>query len=547
MRRVADRRGEVALPSSEVAGSASETIRATLGLALLFLLLLSGCGKPSEAASGNILRVSQRNEPADLDPATASLPDEFFIIRAVGEGLLVPDPKGGKPIPAAAERYELSPDGLTYTFYLRREARWSNGEAVTAADFVASYERLLAPSTASPKAHLFDAVRQAREYNLGQVPFAAVGIRALDAHTLVITLARPTPRFSHYVASGPWIPVNPRVVARYGRTWTQPEHHVGNGPFTLAEWRPQQRIVVTKNPRYVDAAGVALAGIHFIRLDGKDNEERAYRAGQVDVTMAVPESKLDLYAREHPGELRQQPLAETRFLTFNPARRPLDDARVRRALSLAIDRQRIVDLVLRGGQVPAHRFVSPALHGGTDAPARHDHDPAAARALMAEAGYPDGRGFPQLELAGWASNPALETIQQMWRHELGIEIALVTQEAKVHLDALVTGRYDIGFATNLLDVADSVAALADFASDAPNNFPHWRSPEYDRLLDAAAHDRDPLAAERAWLEAERLLLDAAVVAPLYFNTQNWLMSPRVQGWQQDALWNRRYNEVRLRP
>ncbi len=510
---------------------------------------LTGCAKRPDAAN-QVLRISQRNEPTDLDPATASLPDEFFVIRALGEGLLVPNPAGGAPLPAAAERYDVSPDGLTYTFRLREAAQWSNGEPVTAQDFVASFQRVLTPATAAPKAHLFYAVKNAREFATGTLTdFSRVGIRAADSRTVVVTLAEPSPNFPLYVASGPWIPVNPRAVARHGRSWTSPENHVGNGPFTLVEWRAQQRIVARRNPRYRDAASVRLGGIEFIRLDNQEAEERAYRAGQIDVTMAVPQPKLDTYAHERTAELHRAPLAETRFLSFNTTKPPLTDPRVRRALALSIDRQKIVAYVLRGGQSPAQRYLSPALLGHETPrgqPAAQPFDPVEARRLLAEAGYPEGRGFPVLELAGWVQNPVLEAIQEMWRQALGIEVRIRIQEAKVHLAAVSAGAYDIAFVTNLLDVRDPAAALEDFTTGAPNNFPHWKSPRFDEAVRTAGSHRDPRAATDALTSAEALLLDSAAIAPVYFNAQNWLMSPRVHSWQQDAFWTRQYTEVWLR-
>jgi oligopeptide transport system substrate-binding protein len=509
-------------------------------------MVFAGCAKhDTPAQPKGVLRISQRNEPVDLDPATASLPDEFFVIRALGEGLLVPNPAGGAPLPAAARHFEVSSDGLRYTFQLREDGRWSNGEPVTADDFVASFRRALAPSTAAPKAHLFYAVKNARAYASGAISdFSVVGIRATGPRTLTITLDHRTPRFPLYVASGPWIPVNPRVVERFGRTWTEPAHHVGNGPFVLAEWRPQQRITVHKNPAYRDASHVWLEEIQFIRFDNQDTEERAFRAGQVDVTMAVPQTKLETYAHEHPDELHRAPLAETRFISFNTRRAPLNDLRVRQALALAIDRQRLVAQVLRGGQQPAHRFLSPALRKAGPEPANErSFNPEAARRLLAEAGYPNGNGFPRLEFAGWDRNPALEAIQEMWRRELGVEVRLVVQEAKVHLAALTAGNYDIAFVTNLLDVADPVAALQDFTGGAPNNFPHWHSEPFDARVASAAHNPDPRAETSDLTTAEALLLESAAVAPVYFNVQNWLMSDRVHGWAQDPLWDRRYNDV----
>jgi oligopeptide transport system substrate-binding protein len=543
------------MPPSRPPASASPRLRLSGPFALLSALLcvffLSACARknpaPSAESAPQVLRLSQRNEPADLDPATATLPDEFFVIRALAEGLVTAGPDGQTPQPAAAARWEISPDALTYTFHLRPEARWSNGDPVTSGDFIASYRRLLSPATAAPKAPLFFPVKNARAFTTGTVTdFSAVGFTAPDPQKLVVTLEHPTPAFLLYVASGPWLPVHPATVVKHGRTWTQPAHHIGNGPFMLAEWRQQQRIVVKKNPAYRAAATVRLDEIQFLRFDSGDTEERAYRAGQIDVTMSVPVSKIETYARERRAEIFQTPLAETRYLTFNTRRPPLDDPRVRRALSLAIDRDKITTLVLRGGQLPATTFlpqsvrVEPDLRAGS--PNSNSVSVETAAALLAAAGFPAGKNFPRLELTGWSQTPVLEAIQAMWKSTLGIDVAIALRDAKVHLSALGTGDYDIGFITEIPDLADPAPSLENFTTGAPGNYPGWSDPRYDALF-APRPPASPPKLEA--VAAEALLIEAAPIAPLYFNTKNWLKSPRVQGWQEDPFWSRDYVGVFL--
>ncbi len=509
-------------------------------------LLLAGCAPRPPANEDAALRIAQRNEPADLDPARATLPDEFFVIRALGEGLVTPNPAGGEPLPAAAERWAVSADGLTWTFHLRAGATWSNGDPVTARDFVASYRRLLSPATAAPKAALFFAVHGAEDFYHGRTAdFAEVGFRAADDRTLVVTLARPAPHFLALAASGPWIPVHPATAEHHGRRWTQPGNYVGNGPFTLTEWRPSQRIVVTRRADYWDAGAVKVHAIHFIAFDHGDAEERAFRAGQLDVTMAVPQSKLAAYAAERPTRLRQVPLHETRYLAFNTQRGPLADARVRRALSLAVDRRALVTQVLQGSQTAAARHVPPGLGGYPDLATPNAFDAAAARALLAAAGYPGGSGFPVLELGGWTQTPVLEAIQAMWKTHLGIDTRIQLREAKVHQTALKTGDFDIGFMTAIPDVADAADLLKDFRTGAPANYPQWSDAAFDALLDAADRAADAGARTRALVAAEARLLDEAPVAPLYYNRQTFLVAPRVRGWQADALWTRFYKNVSL--
>lgn len=518
-------------------------------------LLISGCAKQTPPADAQILRISQRNEPSDLDPATATLPDEFFIIRALSEGLVRPAPITSNEIsspavlPGIAESWEVSDTGLTYTFHLRADAVWSNGDRITAADFVESYQRLLTPSTAAPKAALFFMVKNARAFVTGQLSdFSDVGFRIQDPHTLVVTLEHPSPTFLLYVASGPWIPVNPHAVETHGKAWTSPGNFLSNGPYFLTEWRPNQRIVVQRNPRYHNAAAAKLAEIHFIACDNGDTEDRAYRADQLDITMSVPYAKLESYQRERPKELFRAPLAETRYLSFNTQRTPLKDPRVRRALSLAIDRSQLTDRILRGGHQPADRFLPPGLRGETTTGDSLTRDVAQAQALLAEAGFPQGRGFPSLELTTWVANsPVIEAIQQMWKKELGIEVALSLREARVHIAALQSGDYDIGFITAIPDVPDAANMLEDFVSTAPGNYPHWSDDTFDRLIEQANTTSHSDRREQLLSSAENRLLQESPVTPLYFNARNWLMSPRVQGWQSDALWTRFYLNVELAP
>ncbi|MBI2814914.1 MAG: peptide ABC transporter substrate-binding protein [Opitutae bacterium] len=471
---------------------------------------VSGCSKretsapATPAAPEKILRVSQRNEPATLDPQLATLPDEFFIIRALGEGLLTPNPVGGAPLAGVAEKWEVSPDGLTYAFHLRADAKWSNGDPVTADSFAAMIRRATAPGSIAPKAHLFAAVRE---------------MKAPDPRTLVISLKQRTADFPAIVASGPWIPAHEKP-------------GIGNGPFVLSEWKPSQHIAVRKNSLYWDAARVKLDGIRFVAMDNGDSEERAFRAGQLDVTMAVPVTKIPGYRAAQPSVLRSVPLAETRYLALNTQRPPLNDPRVRQALALALDRTSLVEKVLQGGQQPAFHFVPAGL--GDYAPGlRLTENAAQARELLAAAGFPGGKGFPRLELTAWpVSGGQLEAIQQMWRRELGIEVALAQREARTHLASLAAGDYAVAFMTAIPDCDGASDLFTQLTTGHAANYPHWSNPEYDRLAAAAQ-----------WAPAEKILLGDMPLIPLYFNSQNFLVAPRVKNWRADRLWTRFYRDV----
>ena len=509
----------------------------------LFAAINSGCTKHDPAPAGRILRISQRNEPATLDPQLATLPDEFFIIRALGEGLLTPSPDGGAPLPGAAEKWTLSPDGLTYTFHLRADTKWSNGDPVTAGDFVYSIRRALTPALAAPKAALFFPLKNAEAFYRRRVTDPAmIGARTHGDRELELTLAQPCADFPAIVASGPWIPVHRATVERLGAAWTSPGNFVGNGPFTLTAWRPNQEIVVTRNPSYRDAAAIKLQEVRFAAFDSGDTEERAFRAGQVDVTMAVPFTKLASYRAEQPSALHTVPLHETRYLALNITRPPLDNPKVRRALALALDRRALVEKVLLGGQQPAFNFIPPGL-GGYLPQAQITEDVAEARRLLAEAGFPEGHGFPKLELTTWVNSPVLEAVQQMWRTNLGVDIALAQREARTHLAALTVGDYALALVPAIPDYDGASDLFTQLQTGNALNYPHWSNAEFDRLVNEAGQLASPAARNAAYQSAEKILLNEMPLIPLYFNTQNFLVSPRVQHWQADRLWTRFYRDV----
>jgi len=523
-----------------------------LSVSLAFILGQDGCAKRPAAPAGKVLRISQRNEPATLDPHLATLPDEFFIIRALSEGLLSPSPDGGAPQPAAAENWAVSADGLVYTFHLRADARWSNGEPVTADDFIYSIQRVLSPPLAAPKVALFYPLKNARAFYTGREKnFASVGVRAVNEHELEFTLAEPTADFPAIVASGPWIPVHRATIEKNGAMdardskWTRPRNFVGNGPFTLTAWRPNQEIVVTRSKTYRDAAQVTLEEIRFVAFDNGDSEERAFRAGQLDVTMAVPFSKIATYRALQPSPLHEVPLHETRYLSLNVNRPPLNDPRVRRALSLALDREALTGKILRGGQRPAFSYVPPGL-GGYSPGTPLTEDAVLARQLLAHAGYPGGKNFPTLELTSWATTPAvLEAIQQMWHRELGINISLVQREARTHLAALAAGDYSIALATVIPDYDGASDAFDYLLTGNPSNYPHWSSSDYDRMVHIAAQTASNDSRNATYQKAEKVLLEELPVIPLYFNAQNFLLEPRVKNWRADRLWTRFYPGISI--
>jgi len=527
------------------------------GLSLLFLFLAGCFNRETPVESGIRDQVLHRGigvEPLDLDPQIVTAANDHHTISALFEGLVAQDPVDLSPAPGVAERWDVSGDGLTYTFFLRADARWSNGETVTAHDFVASYRRILTASLAAENASMFYVLQGAQAFHRGQLAdFSQVGVVAIDARTLRLTLDHPTSYFLSLLQHWAWFPVHLPSIEKVGPAysrgtpWARPGTLVGNGPFVLKEWRRGQRVIVTKSPTYWDAATVRLQEIHLYPIESRDAEERAFRTGQLHLTEALPPGKIERYQREQPEVLRIDPYLGTEFYRINVTRPFLNDKRVRRALALAVDRTALVEQVLRGGQKPALAFTPPDTAGYT-ASARVPEDTAEAKRLLAAAGYPNGIGAPVIELVYNTSEThrlVAEAVQQMWRRELGLEVRLTNQEFGTLLTTRRAGDFQLLRSAWIGDYLDPTTFLHLWRSDSSNNFTGWASNAYDQLTFQAARTVDP-AARRALLDrAETILLDEAPFIPLYHYTHVFLIHPSVKGWNPTLLDHHPYKHVWL--
>jgi oligopeptide transport system substrate-binding protein len=518
-------------------------------LCSLAFLLSIGCARrvtPVEAGiRDQVLHLGNGSEPRDLDPHVVTSYNDFNIVTALFEGLTAIDERTSEPVPAAAERWETSADGLVWRFYLRPGARWSNGDPLTAQDFVFSVHRALSPQLGSEYAYVLYPLKNAEAFNAGRVTdFSQVGVRAVDESTLEFTLDRPTPFLAAAASGSPaWFPVHRASIEKLGRfddrnvPWTRPEHMVCNGPFLLQEWSPNNRVVVARNPHYWGAARVRLNRIVFYPIENANTQEADFRAGQLHLTSDVPLSKIAAYRRDNPAVLRIDPFLDTAFLRFNLKRAPFDDRRVREALARAFDRLALVRDVLQGGQRPAHCLTPPDTAGYTTRAVIPD-DFAAARRLLAEAGYPGGRGlrkieimFPTLEL----NQRLLEAVQQMWHRELGLEVVLANKEQRVWLTDERQFNYDLSFAHWYGDYVDPSTYLELFTTGGGNNSTGWASPDYDRLVKTAGAEMDAPRRRELYQQAEALLLDEAPIVPLFFGTRVFLCHPAVRSWRPALL------------
>ncbi len=526
----------------------------------LFLLglLLTGCfNRETPVEQGIREQILHRGigvEPLDLDPQIVTAANDHHTLSALFEGLVAQNPVDLSPEPGVAARWDISPDGLIYTFHLRPEARWSNGDPVTAHDFVASYRRILTPSLAAENAAMFYVLRGAQAFHQGKsADFGEVGVQALDDRTLRLTLDHPASYFLSLLQHWAWYPVHLPSIERIGpagsrgTAWARPGTLVGNGPFVLKEWRRGQRLVVVKSPTYWDAETVRLREIHLYPIESRDAEERAFRGGQLHLTEALPPGKIGRYRDEEPELLRIDPYLGTEFYRINVSRPFLNDRRVRRALALALDRTALVERVLRGGQQPAHAFTPPDTAGYT-ATARLPEDPEAARRLLAEAGYPGGVGAPVVELLYNTSEThrlVAEAVQQMWRRELGLDVRLVNQEFGTLLTARRAGDFQLLRSAWIGDYLDPATFLHLWRGDSTNNFTGWANTAYDQLTFRAARTADPDARRTLLDRAETLLLEEAPVIPLYHYTHVFLVHPSVRGWHPTLLDHHPYKHVWL--
>jgi oligopeptide transport system substrate-binding protein len=544
--------------------------RSGAALGLWLLLLAAGCRRQAGsgpnhehlAAGTNVMRgnrdrilfLGNGSDPHDLDPQTVTGIPEANILFALDEGLVRLDPATLQPLPGVAASWDVSPDGTVYTFHLRPEEKWSNGEPLTAQDFVASYQRELSPGLGSQTSYFLWVLKNAHDYNKGTLKdFSQVGVHALDAHTLELTLHDPTP----YLLSGLlyqrfFSPVQMSTVAKYGpidapgNKWARPESYVSNGPYKLVHWQAEQEVVVQRNPYYWDAANVWLKEIHFYPMDDIEVEDNAFRAGQLHATSQVAQSKIEWYRSHHPEWLHIDPYEGIYYYMLNSQRPPLNDVRVRRALAMAVDRESIVRYVTRGGQLPAHSFTPPDTAGYT-ARASIPTDIPGAQELLAAAGYPGGKGLPPLQiLINTSDNHRVlaEAIQEMWRKSLGVEATIVNQDWGVYLDSRSTMNYQVCRA-GWIGYLDPTAFLDIFLSDSPNNQVGFANPEYDRTLHEAARTLDPAARLDVLQRAEKILLDAVPVIPVYDYTLPYLIRPSVQNWPRNRLGYRSYQRITL--
>ena len=494
----------------------------------------------AEGLRTQTLHVGNAVEPQGLDPQTTTGAADHAIQLALLEGLLVPDPMTGQPAAGGAKSWEISPDLLVYTFHLRADARWSDGQSVTAEDYVGSARRALSPKLGAEAGNSFIWLAGARAYLEGKTTdFSTVGIRALNPLTVEVRVEEPVPFLLHSIVSASWAPVPLHVLKRHGdpenrlNPWTRPGNFVGNGPFVLKEWRPNRSITVEKSPTYWDRDRVRLLRIVFHPIDDIEAEEKMFRTGQLHRTATLPAARAARWRTEQPKSLRIEPQQRLTFVTINPTRAPFTDVRVRRAFALAIEREPLARTVT-GQPPPARSFAAP---NGVDFEPKPQFEESAgsAQQLIAEAGFLGGRGFPSVELllANRGENKMIaEVLQEMWRKHLGVTVTLSIQDWGVYIDTQNAGRHQLamdgwGLAHpyEFYDLHRTGNTLSRYL---------WSNAEFDQLLRGARSSATIPARNDAYDRLEVLLAREMPIIPLFFPVATFLLHPAVRGFHSNS-------------
>lgn len=526
--------------------------------AVLLLLSLTACGGSDPANSGptgetrvqegtrlGVFHKGNYGEPQGLDPHVTTGIPENYILTALFEGLVVKNPETLEVEPGVAESWEVSADGLVYTFHLRPNARWSNGDPLTAEDFRWSWQRALLPELANQYNYNFFPILNAEAFAKGELAdFDQVGVKVLDPQTLQVQLRAPAPYLLQLFDHHSTYPVHRATIESFGSpadrltAWARPGSLVSNGAFKLTEWVVNSHVRVEKSPEYWDSANVRLNAIVYYPTENITTEERMFRDGQLHFTEDVPIGKVPVYRQDDPAVLEISPYLGTYYYQINTTRPPFNDARVRKALSMAIDRDLLVDTVLEGVFAPAFALVPPGTLG-YQPPKLFGYDPAQAKQLLAEAGFPEGQGFPPFEIlynTHEQHQKIAVALQQMWAQTLGIQANLLNQEWQVYLDAQNNMNYEISRRGWIGDYVDPNTFLDMFITGGGNNNTGFSDARYDQIMlhDAPAQ-QDNTARFALYHEAESLLLDAMPIIPIYTYQSKHLINRCVQGMPENIM------------
>lgn len=516
-------------------------------LTVSLVISMSACGGSggdnggSNAKTDGVIDLCYGSEPQSMDPALSSTVDGGIMLGHLFEGLVkyVDDGNGNAVLGSGiAEKWDISEDGLTWTFHLR-DANWSDGKPVTAGDFVYSWNRLVDPDTAADYAYI-----------LGMAATNADGtlqISAPDDKTFVVTLTAPCPFFDEIAAFPACSPVRQDVVESKGDQWTfSPDTYVCNGQFTMKEWKHNSYILLQKSDSYYNKDNVKADTIKFHLMDDNNAIYAAYCSGELDYMQNFPTAEIPALMKS--GEMQVAPQFGTYYVAFNNQKAPFDNQKVREAFSLVIDRQYITDTVIGQGQIPAAAFVPPGINDNDTTkpdfraeggdyysidPAEYEANCQKARELMTEAGYADGKGFPIVEYSYNTDDThkaVAESLQNMWQTQLGVTVTLQNQDWNTFIQKRENGDFQMARDAWIADYNDPMTFLDLFLSDSGNNDPKYKNPEFDKLIHETKRTGDQDVRLANMHKAEDMLMNDDALAPIYHYVQPYMINTNMKGW-----------------
>lgn len=502
-----------------------------------------GDATPALAAVQELVK-GNGTEPATLDPAKTEGVPESNIQRDLFEGLVTSGPNG-EVRPAVAESWD-TPDNKVYTFHLRKDAKWSNGDPVTAGDFVYAFRRVVDPKTASPYSWYLEipTIVNATDIIAGKKAPEELGIKAIDDHTLEITLEKSVPYFVSMLAHTTTYPENQKVIEQFGDQWTRPGNMVTNGAYTLKEWVVNERIVLARNKAYWDDAHTHINKVTYLPIQSQNADMNRYLAGEVDMTYETPIEQFKRLQKEHPQDVRVTGYVGTYYYEFNCKKAPFDDVRVRKALSFAIDRNVIADSVMGQGQKPAYTLVPEYVDGfvATEpawAKLTQAERNAQAKELLKAAGFDEQHPLKFELLYNTSENhkKVAVAVAAMWKKNLGVDVALVNQEWKTYLETKSGGQFDVARAGWIADYNEASSMLDLKQTTHGNNDGKYSNLKYDELMAQSRTVMDTEARNKLYAEAEGLLAEDMPIAPIYQYVTARLVKPYVGGYPNNPLDN----------
>lgn len=477
------------------------------------------------------------SEPASIDPQLVEETAGNDIARDLFEGLYSID-KNGEISLAGAVGYNVSAQGDVYTFNLRTSAKWSNGDPVRAQDYVYGWQRVVDPKTGSNYASYLDLmnVQNAQAIIDGKAKPETLGIKAIEEFTLQVTLNKPTPYFLKTLTYPSTFPAPQKVIEKYGRDWVKPENIVSNGAFKLEKWIPNEKITLVRNNNYWDQSSIILEKVHYLMISSQQAAYNRYRAGELDYGV-FPENLYTKIKKESPSALVNDPLLGTYYYGFNTTKKPFNDVRVRQALSLAVDRDIIVDKVLGQGQLPAYSFVPPYTDGFVhQSPAQsmltQKERIKKAQDLLSQAGYgpKNPLRFELVYNTSESHKKIAVAVANMWKQSLGVRVILNNMEWKTMLSRLQTGDFDMYRSGWVADYNDGMTFLDVFDGGSSQNNTKWNNAIYNRYLDEAKKTLDTNKRNQIYHQAEQLIIKEAPIIPIYFYVKARFLNVKVKGY-----------------